>query len=731
MIEAGGSKQRIKAMLSKGREASVPLKTIYNLDTKIRLSKQTNNRKDDFKHLIDMMTSVPNARTRIITDDQDKFIGLYFQDERMAHLYEKYPEILFYDATHDLNNKKFPLFIQLCIDGNGNSEIVSLYICVSESREGVGSMIDAFKELNPSWTKTKVILGDKDFADRGVYSEKFTNAVMKICIFHVLRTFRREITIYKREITSSQRDDALIILQRLVYSSSEEQYEAAYSELINLNLEHVTNYYNENWHCIREQWTIFGLNENCSYMNATNNRMESLNQKLKLIGSRHANLQSFFENLTISISNSSSEKDLAAVRGKMRRSRQCFDDPVLQSYKDFLTPFAFNKMETQYELASHVEFTFIEDGEAIINNKRVDIVSSTTCSCLFFSSMQLPCRHIMKLSETLGGDAFKPDLCATRWTKAYFEDSHPALHLQKKIISTKAVYTRVRDQNVVDQYKKNVAVVKEVKEFVFGLSPANQSRFVDAMKNFPNEISAPSRPVAHTGCAVQNSQRIHSNEVFPSPLDLSKPSTRPPVDNLNPPSATSFEPQDNQLDINKENCGPPIDRSLQKDATNQPSAFSSSQPIAILSSIENIKLPSNVKAVGRPKGSSLTVIGTKRKKQFENSSSSKRIVEDGSAQKFIEKSPRQRGLTIIQWLTSGTSKTKISSKDIVIDVNVFNRLRNDEVSLDHLKEFVEDECYDFLQSELSKIKNQPWICSKYSITATNDQAQKKREFIPQ
>lgn len=331
MIEAGGSKQRIKALLSKGREAPVPLAVLHNLDTKNRLSKQTNNRKDDFKHLIDMMASIPNARIRIITNDQNEFIGLYFQDERMAHMFEKYPEIILYDATHDLNNKKLPLFTQLCIDGNGNSEIVSIYLCVSESRQGVGSMIDVFKELNPAWIKTKVILGDKDFADRYVYSEKFVNAVMKICLFHVQRTFRREITTHKREITSSEREEALTILQRLVYSCSEEQYQAAYSQLINLNLEHVTSYYNQNWHCIREEWTLFGLNEHCSYMNTTNNRSESLNQKLKLVGNRHANLQSFFENLSISISNSTSEKDLTTLRGKMRQSRQYFADPVLQS----------------------------------------------------------------------------------------------------------------------------------------------------------------------------------------------------------------------------------------------------------------------------------------------------------------------------------------------------------------------------------------------------------------
>lgn len=192
-------------------------------------------------------------------------------------------------------------------------------------------MIDIFKDLNPPWTRTKVILGDKDFVDRDVYSDKFENAVMKICIFHMQRTFRREITTHKRDISNSDRDKALTILQRLVYSCSSEEYEVAYNDLVDLNLKHVTSYFNENWHCIREEWTLFGLNEHCNYMNTTNNRMESLNNKLKLVGNRNANLQSFFENLSISISHASTEKDLAALRGRMRRSRQRFDDPVLQS----------------------------------------------------------------------------------------------------------------------------------------------------------------------------------------------------------------------------------------------------------------------------------------------------------------------------------------------------------------------------------------------------------------
>lgn len=84
----------------------------------------------------------------------------------MIQLYEKYPEVVLYDATYKLNNHNLPLFIQCVVDGNGETEIVSLYICQSESREGIGAMLNVFKEFNPKSSETKGFIGDKDFADR-------------------------------------------------------------------------------------------------------------------------------------------------------------------------------------------------------------------------------------------------------------------------------------------------------------------------------------------------------------------------------------------------------------------------------------------------------------------------------------------------------------------------------------------------------------------------------------
>lgn len=140
---------------AKAREATVSLKALHKLQSNVQKQKQSCNRKDDLKRLIELMVKIPNARVRIIRNENNDLVGVFFQDERMAHFYDKYPEIIFFDATHKLNNLDMPLFIQLCVDDNGETEIISLYVCTSESREGVGSMIDEFKRLNPSYIKTK------------------------------------------------------------------------------------------------------------------------------------------------------------------------------------------------------------------------------------------------------------------------------------------------------------------------------------------------------------------------------------------------------------------------------------------------------------------------------------------------------------------------------------------------------------------------------------------------
>lgn len=124
----------------------------------------------------------------------------------------------------------------------------------------------------------------------------------------MLLTFHREVTTTKKEITADQRLCALEILQRIVYSQSSEAYDAVYQELCDLDLEHVTNYFDVNWHPIRDEWTLHGRNKYVNFLTTTNNRTERLNRTFKEIGNRYSNLLIFFENLTTSVAVIASER---------------------------------------------------------------------------------------------------------------------------------------------------------------------------------------------------------------------------------------------------------------------------------------------------------------------------------------------------------------------------------------------------------------------------------------
>ena len=59
---------------------------------------------------------------------QDNVVdGIFFQDEEMRRMYDRFSEILFVDATYKLNDLRMPLYLFLVEDGNGESEVVGSY----------------------------------------------------------------------------------------------------------------------------------------------------------------------------------------------------------------------------------------------------------------------------------------------------------------------------------------------------------------------------------------------------------------------------------------------------------------------------------------------------------------------------------------------------------------------------------------------------------------------------
>ena len=159
-----------------------------------------------------------------------------FQDRIMKSVFGLYPEVILVDATYKLNNLRMPLYLMMCIDGNGQGEIVLMYLTTTETEEAITKMVRAFKNINPQWEHTKVVISDKDFTERAVFQKEFPNAALHICLFHVLRTFRREVTTDKMSIRPGERDHVLEIISNLAYSRLESEYNEYYQALIQSGL---------------------------------------------------------------------------------------------------------------------------------------------------------------------------------------------------------------------------------------------------------------------------------------------------------------------------------------------------------------------------------------------------------------------------------------------------------------------------------------------------------------
>ena len=199
----------------------------------------------------------------------------------MKRMYECFPENLFVDATYKLNDLHMPVYLFVIEDGNGETKILAVWLVSKEDEVSIGKMAQIFKNHNPSWIKTTTIMTDKDFVECDALKAKFPDAQILIYLFHVLKTFRREITVDKLGITAAERIFVLEIIQKMVYAKTKEEYSVFYGKLAEANLKSVTEYFDANWLPVREQWVECFKANNITFLNRTNNRIDQSEIKVR------------------------------------------------------------------------------------------------------------------------------------------------------------------------------------------------------------------------------------------------------------------------------------------------------------------------------------------------------------------------------------------------------------------------------------------------------------------
>ena len=406
----------------------------------------------------------------VIHTDSDKTVqSIYFQTKEMVRTFRAYPELLLIDATYKLNDLQMPLYVLMVVDGNGESEIICLWLTQCEDKVTLGVLVDEFKKHNENWEFVRCIMSDKDITERDVLTERLPNAKLLICLFHTLRNMRHEISTDKLGISQAERIMCLEVLSKMAYSKDGDEYNLLHDQLKQCAPKPVLEYFQKNWHGIREQWVDGLKNSCCNYMNRTNNRVESINQKLKMVISRYSGITQFFQDLMKCLSSLEIERDHRAVEVIAKRSVFDSSNPVLNKYMSLLTPYAFQYLQDQLNYSKKVKF--VRDIDEVscefLSKKRTVVTKVNDCTCGFVSAMRLPCRHILYMRRCRNISEYDESLCAERWKLQHFidnqrvfvrdeiedEPNHEELYSIDVIQDNVAIKTSCRTRTLTEQEK--------------------------------------------------------------------------------------------------------------------------------------------------------------------------------------------------------------------------------------------------------------------------------------
>ncbi|XP_068228108.1 uncharacterized protein [Palaemon carinicauda] len=206
-LKVRANRKMVCQQFSEATGKTLFMKDIHNIGTAAKPKPSTEV--SELQQIADYLKSQPGLSTEYLIDKNNSLAGIFILDASMQHTFSQFPELILADATHKINELRMPFYLMTTVDGIGEAEIIASFIVISEEEHMAHQMIQLFKTKNPKWIDIRVILTDKDMVERTVFTEEIPNANLQICLYHVLRTFKREITTEKMGITGGQKTTIL------------------------------------------------------------------------------------------------------------------------------------------------------------------------------------------------------------------------------------------------------------------------------------------------------------------------------------------------------------------------------------------------------------------------------------------------------------------------------------------------------------------------------------------
>ena len=82
------------------------------------------------------------------------------------------------------------------VDVEGRSVPFALFLVTEETEDNIIAMLELFKEDNPHWVKTLVVLTDKYMKERGAFKKAMPQNDLQLGFCHVTRAFSQKRNIH-------------------------------------------------------------------------------------------------------------------------------------------------------------------------------------------------------------------------------------------------------------------------------------------------------------------------------------------------------------------------------------------------------------------------------------------------------------------------------------------------------------------------------------------------------
>lgn len=144
--------------------------------------------------------------------------------------------------------------------------------------------------------RVRVIVTDKDMKERQVFRKCFPNTSYYLHFSHASR-FQERANLRENGYLCGPTD----AFPRIAAKASIFQQWNIIPQFTRDAPHTAVKYYNDNWHPIRMEWVKGFVCHAGNFMNFTNNRIESINSKLKSVISKFSSMEEFLEKLYIVI----------------------------------------------------------------------------------------------------------------------------------------------------------------------------------------------------------------------------------------------------------------------------------------------------------------------------------------------------------------------------------------------------------------------------------------------